>query len=50
MRVFSALQIEATEVVEAFYRIRFGHLQLKPESLEAINGRLDALEMRLKGP
>jgi protein-glutamine gamma-glutamyltransferase len=38
------------EVVDAFYRIRFGHLQLEPEFLEAINGRLDALEMRLKGP
>ena len=38
------------EVVDAFYRIRFGHLQLEPESLEAINGRLDALELRLKGP
>jgi hypothetical protein len=38
------------EVVDAYYRIRFGHLQLEPESLEAINGRLDALEMRLKGP
>jgi protein-glutamine gamma-glutamyltransferase len=37
------------EVVDAYYRIRFGHLQLEPESLEAINGRLDALEMRLKG-
>ena len=38
------------EVVDAYYRIRFGHLQLEPESLEAINGRLDALEMRLKAP
>jgi hypothetical protein len=38
------------EVVDAYYRIRFGHLPLEPESLEAINGRLDALEMRLKGP
>jgi hypothetical protein len=38
------------EVVDAFYRIRFGHLPLAPESLEAINGRLDALEMHLKGP
>ena len=38
------------EVVDAFYRIRFGHLQLEPESLEAINSRLDALELRLKSP
>ena len=38
------------EVVDAFYRIRFGHLQLEPESLEAINNRLDALELRLKSP
>jgi hypothetical protein len=38
------------EVVDAFYRVRFGHLQLEPESLETINGRLDALELRLKGP
>ncbi len=38
------------EVVDAFYRIRFGHLQLEPESLEAISNRLDALELRLKSP
>jgi hypothetical protein len=38
------------EVVDAFYRIRFGHLQLKPESLEVLNNRLDALELRLKNP
>jgi protein-glutamine gamma-glutamyltransferase len=38
------------EVVEAFYRIRFGHLQLEPDILEALNGRLDALELRLKSP
>jgi hypothetical protein len=38
------------EVVDAYYRIRFGHLPIEPESLEVINGRLDALEMRLKGP
>jgi protein-glutamine gamma-glutamyltransferase len=38
------------EVVDAFYRIRFGHLQLEPEILEAINNRLDALELRLKSP
>ena len=35
------------EIVDAFYRIRFGHHQLEPESLEGINCRLDALEMRL---
>ena len=38
------------EVVEAFYRIRFGHLELDPDYLEALNGRLDALELRLKSP
>jgi transglutaminase-like putative cysteine protease len=38
------------EVVEAFYRIRFGHLQLEPEFLDALNCRLDALEQRLKSP
>jgi hypothetical protein len=38
------------EVVDAFYRIRFGHLQLDPESLDAISRRLDALELRLKSP
>jgi hypothetical protein len=37
-------------VVDDFYRVRFGNLQLGPESLETINGRLDALELRLKGP
>ena len=36
------------EVVDAFYQVRFGHLQLEPESLETIDDRLDALEMRLK--
>ena len=38
------------EVVEAFYRIRFGHFQLEPDYLDALNGRLDALELRLKSP
>jgi protein-glutamine gamma-glutamyltransferase len=38
------------EVVDAFYRIRFGHLPLEPEVLETINDRLDALELRLKSP
>ena len=38
------------EVVDAFYRIRFGHFLLEPESLEAINSRLDALEICLKSP
>jgi hypothetical protein len=36
------------EVVDAFYQVRFGHLQLEPESLETIDNRLDALETRLK--
>ncbi len=38
------------QVVDAFYRIRFGHLELEPETLEAINDGLDALELRLKSP
>ncbi len=36
------------EVVDAFYQVRFGHLQLEPESLETIDNQLDALETRLK--
>jgi hypothetical protein len=36
------------EVVDAFYQVRFGHLHLQPNSLETIDDRLDALEMRLK--
>jgi protein-glutamine gamma-glutamyltransferase len=38
------------EVVDAFYRIRFGHVLLQSESLEALDSRLDALELCLKGP
>ena len=38
------------DVVDAFYRVRFGHLQLEPETLETINNGLDALELRLKSP
>jgi hypothetical protein len=36
------------QVVEAFYRVRFGHLELAPASLQALNARLDSLENRLK--
>ena len=35
------------EIVDAFYRIRFGHRELESESLEGINRQLDALELRL---
>jgi protein-glutamine gamma-glutamyltransferase len=38
------------QVVDAFYRVRFGHLELAPESLEQLDGRLDALEASLKNP
>ncbi len=35
------------EVVEAFYRVRFGHLDLEPASLQELDARLDALEASL---
>ena len=35
------------QVVDAFYRVRFGHLELEPASLEELDGRLDALEASL---
>jgi hypothetical protein len=35
------------QVVEAFYRVRFGHLELEPASLDELDRRLDALENRL---
>jgi hypothetical protein len=38
------------EVVDAFYRVRFGHLELEPESLDELDARLDALEASLKSP
>ena len=38
------------QVVEAFYRVRFGHLELEPGSLEELDARLDALEASLKSP
>ena len=37
-------------VVEAFYRVRFGHLALEPGSLEELDTRLDLLETSLKSP
>ncbi len=38
------------QVVDAFYRVRFGHLELEPASLEELDARLDALETSLKSP
>jgi hypothetical protein len=38
------------QVVEAFYRVRFGHLELAPASLQELHARLDSLESRLKSP
>jgi hypothetical protein len=35
------------QVVDAFYRVRFGHLDLEPASLQELDGRLDALEASL---
>ena len=37
------------QVVDAFYRVRFGHLELEPASLEELDARLDALEASLSG-
>jgi hypothetical protein len=36
-----------TEVVEAFYRIRYGGHSLRPEDIEQIESRLDALDATL---
>ncbi|HWE37999.1 MAG TPA: DUF3488 and transglutaminase-like domain-containing protein [Isosphaeraceae bacterium] len=36
-------------VVDAFYRIRFGRVEPRPEALQHIEGRLDALEATLRG-
>jgi hypothetical protein len=38
------------QVVDAFYRVRFGHLDIEPDSLAALDLRLDALETSLKNP
>ena len=38
------------EVVDAFYRVRFGHLELEPDSLHKLDARLDALESSLQNP
>jgi protein-glutamine gamma-glutamyltransferase len=38
------------EVVDAFYRVRFGHLELEPDSLHKLDARLDALESSLQSP
>jgi protein-glutamine gamma-glutamyltransferase len=37
------------QVVDAFYRVRFGHLELETALLEELDLRLDALEASLKG-
>jgi len=37
-------------VVDAFYRVRFGHLDLSPSALTTLEERLDALEARLAAP
>ncbi|HMB03732.1 MAG TPA: DUF4129 domain-containing protein [Isosphaeraceae bacterium] len=37
------------QVVEAFYRVRFGRRDLAPGALRDLEGRLDALEARLRG-
>ena len=36
------------QVVDAFYRVRFGHLELEPAYLAELDGRLDSLESSLK--
>jgi hypothetical protein len=38
------------QVVDAFYRVRFGHLELEPASLDELDARLDTLEATLKSP
>jgi hypothetical protein len=38
------------QVVDAFYRVRFGHLELEAASLEELDARLDDLETSLKSP
>jgi transglutaminase-like putative cysteine protease len=38
------------QVVDAFYRVRFGHLDIEPDSLKELDARLDALEASLKSP
>lgn len=36
------------QVVDAFYRVRFGHLELEPAHLAELNKQLDSLETNLK--
>jgi len=38
------------QVVDAFYRVRFGHLELERASLDELDARLDTLESSLKSP
>ena len=35
-------------VVDAFYKIRFGHVELTPDELAHVDARLDALEQSLR--
>jgi hypothetical protein len=35
-------------IVDAFYRVRFGHLELPPQTLNRLEERLDALDQSLK--
>ncbi len=43
----SVVEVPA-QVVNAFYRVRFGHLELEPASLEELDARLDELEASMK--
>jgi transglutaminase-like putative cysteine protease len=36
------------QIVDAFYRVRFGHLELDPAHLAELDGQLDSLESSLK--
>ena len=38
------------KVVDAYYRVRFGHRDLDPESLRELEESLDLLEHRLSNP
>jgi hypothetical protein len=38
------------KVVDAFYRVRFGHLDLDPKTLEELEQSLDSLQKYLNTP
>jgi transglutaminase-like putative cysteine protease len=38
------------KIVEAFYRVRFGHRELEPDTLQELENSLDALQTRLNAP